>query len=70
MEGPIDMAQKGRESIIYDYDLDLWVNMVGGWVYGIFTGVTSDLGVPSTHLVTSIIKCGMILLIHIQTLTV
>ena len=32
----------------------------GGWMYHIVTGVTSDVGVPSTYLV----KCGIKLLIH------
>ena len=29
MEGPIDMEQKGCESIIQYHDRDLWVNIVG-----------------------------------------
>ena len=36
-------------------------------MYRIVTGVTSDVGVPSTYLVTSIIKCGIKLIIHSQT---
>ena len=48
--GLIDMEQKGCESTIHDRDL--WVTMMGwGWMYCIVTGVTSDVGVPSTSLV-------------------
>ena len=39
------------------------------WIYQIVTGVTSVVGVPSTHLVTSIIKCCMTLFTHFQTST-
>ena len=40
-----------RESIIHDHDCDLWVTMVGGWMYRIMTRVTSDVSVPSIYLV-------------------
>ena len=47
----IDMEQKGCDLIIHDHDHDLWVTMLGGWLYQTVTGVTSDVGVPSTYLV-------------------
>ena len=47
--GLTDMERKGCESIIHYHDCDLWVTRV--WLYRILTGVTSDVGVPSTYLV-------------------
>ena len=47
----IDMERKSCESIIHDHDCDLWVTMVGGWMYSIVTGVNSDFALPSTYLV-------------------
>ena len=55
MGGLIDLERKECESIIHDHDV--WVTMGGGgrgwrWMYHIVTGVTSDVGVPSTYLVS------------------
>ena len=49
----IDTERKGWEVIIHDHDCDLWVTMVGGWMYRIVTGVILDVGVPSTYLVNT-----------------
>ena len=42
----------------------------GVWIYQIVRGVTSVVGMLSTYLVTSIIKCGMKLPFNSQTSTV
>ena len=47
----IDTERKGCESITHDHDCDLWVTMVGRWMYRIVTGVHSDVSVSSTYLV-------------------
>ena len=47
----IDMERKGCESFISDHDINFCVTMVGGLMYQIVTGVTSDVSVPSTYLV-------------------
>ena len=54
-EGLIDMERKECESVIHDHDHDLWVIMVG-CVYGIVTWMTSDIVVPSTHLVNALFQ--------------
>ena len=48
MWGLVDMERKWCEPNIHDHDRDLWW---GGWMYGIVTGVNSDVGVPLTYLV-------------------
>ena len=50
----IDTERKGGESIIHDHDwLTYGLTWWGGWMYRIVTGVTSDVGVPSTYLVNA-----------------
>ena len=55
---PIGNEWKGCESSIHDHDIDLWDHggvggcpWWGGRMYLIVTGVTSNIGVPSTYLV-------------------
>ena len=48
----IDMEWKGYELSIHDHDIELMWSWWGGWMYWIVTEVTSDIGRPSTYLVT------------------
>ena len=47
MGGLIDMMRKGHKSSNHDHDINLcvtfFVTMVGGWMYRLLTGVTSDV---------------------------
>ena len=52
MGRPIDNERKGCESSIHDHDVWLVWPWWGGQMYWIVTGVTSDVGVPSTYLVS------------------
>ena len=53
MGGPIDIEQSGLEQVIHDHDREYLVTEVRckDLQYQIVTGVTSDVGVPLTHLV-------------------
>ena len=61
MGGPIDIAQWGWQFVIHDHDMPIWWPRSGVWIYQIVTGVTSIVGVPSTHLVsfTEIWLCAL-----------
>ena len=50
--GLIDIAQRGGSRSFIIMTMTIWWPRSGVWIYQIVTGVTSVVGVPSTHLVT------------------
>ena len=63
-EGWLTLHEGGGSRSFMTMIMTIWWPRSGVWIYQVVTGVTSVVGVPSTHLVTSIIICGMKLLIH------
>ena len=50
-------SRSGGSRSFMTMTVTIWWPRSGVWIYQIVTGVTSVVGVPSTHLVTSIVFC-------------
>ena len=57
-EGRLTLHKGGGSRSLMAMTMTIWWPKSGVWIYQIVTGVTSVVGVPSTHLFTSIIQCG------------